>query len=423
MAWGLRGRYSEKLVDGVERIISSMGGVGKVFVSMDTRPSSPTLHHTVIKSLLQNGNTVYDVGIGPTPYLSYLTKVHGCLGIMITASHNPEYDNGIKVFYRGMEVDREGIIQTISHRPQSCGRIHTVDLCESYLRHLCMLFDARPIMKRRPKVIVECGNGTAGMFTPYMLARAGVRVVTVNSEHSNPFSRDSEPTQQSLQYLAGLVQEFNADFAIAHDVDADRCRIITKDGIMSQDVQLLNMALYVCRPGSLFVTTVEASGLVVETVSKKGVGVEITPVGSSFVGRKVSELRAAFGGEPCGEYIFPGHIYSADGIVTALKFTELFCVSGFSAFPEYPIIRGTVKVREGMKDQVMARIENELALQGISSISMVDGLLFNHNGAKVLIRKSNTQEVIRITVEHRDVHMLNEVYNNMVNLVKRSVGE
>ncbi len=425
MECSFRGMYDEALIRRISSAVGSLGNQGTVAVAIDTRPSGPALSDTIISILKKNGNAVHFLGVAPTPVLSYYSKVQNCLGIMVTASHNPETDNGIKMFFNGVEA--------IDVQPKPAGMPCDVkidvDIRDSYLHVALAQVDTSSIKRKRPKVIVDCANGTGALYTPHLLRMAGAHVITIDADSSLPFSRDSEPTEKSLSYLPALITALNADFAVAHDADADRCRIITKDGLLNQDVQLLNMASALCKSGETFVTTVEASQMVSDELAKKHIKIEITPVGSNFVAREAKNKSAAFGGEPCGEYIFPKFLLSADGILSALMFTKLYCESGFTDYKPYATIRGKIEIASGKggskntdetKQSAMKEIEMALKKdKNAKIVSDLDGVLFIYNDARVLVRKSNTQDIIRITCEHKDEKKAQAAYDE----IKRIVGE
>ena len=413
MDYSFRGPFNDVLLSRISRTIDALGMQGKVAVAMDTRPSSPALYNLITSHLLQNGNEVHSLGVAPTPVLSFYTKHANCLGIMITASHNPMDDNGIKMFFRGAEA--QGITPHPSS-PAPSHKLFTIDAYLLYIQNALAQVDTSTIKSRKPKVLIDCINGTAANYTPFILRSAGAHVVTVNAELSHPFSREPEPTENALAYLVDMVRELDADFAVAHDPDADRCRIVTRDGVMNQDVQLLNMADALCSEGDTFVTTVEASQLVSDILKTKGVSVEITPVGSNFIARALQK-RGRFGGEPCGEYVYPHFLLTADGVMTALQFTKLYCDRGFTNYKPYSTIRGKVEVHD--KDKSMSMIRAKLAGEhGVKMLSTLDGLLFEYNNARVLIRKSNTQNIVRITCEHKDEESARSVYSRVMKIVE-----
>ncbi|MCX8200339.1 MAG: hypothetical protein N3G76_02625 [Candidatus Micrarchaeota archaeon] len=401
MECSFRGLYNSQLAGRISSTVSSLGLQGIVAVAADTRPSSHSLLSAVSAALLGNGNTVHNLGIIPTPTLAYYSKAHGCVGIMITASHNPEQDNGIKIFLNGKEA--LGIAPKPPAPPS--GTIISVNPRTQYFDALLRQVDLSPIRKSHPKVIVDCGNGAGGAFTPFILRAAGAHVITIDAECSHPFAREPEPEHPSLSYLPSLVSETGADFAIVHDADADRCRIVTADGMMAQDVQLLNVAAALCGQGDTLVTTVEASRMVQDELEKAGVRTVVTPVGSNFVARAVESLGAVFGGEPCGEYVFPRHMYSADGILAALVLTRIYCErGGFAKYATYATIRSKIEVaKAGGKELAISKLREALVQDpGVRIISEQDGVLFEYGSSRVLVRKSNTQDIIRITCEDKD---------------------
>ncbi len=411
----LRGRFSHELVVKISSVIEKMGCVGVVAVCRDTRPSSACLHHHISSMLLKNGNEVRNLGVGPTPYLSRYTKINSCLGIMITASHNPEEDNGIKLFHSGLEASIPD--RPIKSRMPSQNEYDCRDFRYVYIKDAVRGLDSEAVKRRSPKIVVDFGNASSSAFTAHALRMLGAKAITINADHSVPFSRPSEP-DKNIPYLAEFVERVSADFAVAHDADSDRCRIVTREGIMNQDVQLLNMADYMCSKGDVFVTTVEASQLVADELRKKGVSVLITPVGSNYVGEKVKSAGASFGGEPCGEYIFPDWLFSADGVYAALKFAEMHCKRGFKSYKPYHTIRDAVMLKGNSKADVMERILKKVDSLGITDINTMDGLLFNHKGVKVLVRASNTQDIIRITTEHPDENAVKNIHSEINELVR-----
>lgn len=412
----LRGAFSQQLVSKVSDVIESIGYAGDVAVCKDTRPSSASLCHTIISILLKNGNSVHNLGVGPTPYLSYYTKMHNCLGVMITASHNPEHDNGIKLFHSGKEADfRHNPPQTPSTEEYDCSSFR-----QAYMQDMVRKIDSEAVRRKSPKILIDFGNAASSNFTAHALRMIGARTVTLNADHSTPFSRSSEP-EKGTDYLPNLISQLGVDFAIVHDIDSDRCRIATKDGLMNQDVQLLNMADYVCSSGDVFVTTVEASKLVVDELGKKGVDVRITPVGSNYVAEKVKSLNAVFGGEPCGEYVYADWLFSADGIYTALKFVEMYCKRGFTAPVPYNTIRDSIQLNGMDKKSIMECVRARVNSLGVEQINRMDGLLFTYKDAKVLVRMSNTQDIVRITVEHPNADAVKNVHMQIYELVRSCI--
>ncbi|MEM4331875.1 MAG: hypothetical protein QW500_01195 [Candidatus Micrarchaeia archaeon] len=410
MEYSFRGKYGPELVRRVADTIHKIGFQGVVVIARDSRPSSHALASLIVSGLLQNGNIVHDIGVVPTPVLSYYSKQHSCLGVMVTASHNPEDDNGIKMFFNGSEASN---IQP-NHSINPSSKIIVADAAAGYIPAVLKYIDTSAIQRVRPKVVVDCGNGTAGAFTPLILRAAGARVITVDAEISHPFSRSPEPEYDTLAYLPAIVREMGAAFAVAHDADADRCRIVTADGVMPQDIQLLNIASAICKKGDLFVTTVEASQAVLDQLAKIGIRTEITPVGSNHVARAAARYGAKFGGEPCGEYVFPDFLLSADGVLSALVLTKIYCeLKGFTAYNQYPIIRGKIAVSPNIpKYKIIEKVKG--ALRQVPSINIVseqDGILFNYEGARVLVRCSNTQDIIRITCEHADENRARQAYD------------
>ncbi len=417
---------------------AGQGASGKplLAVGMDSRLAAPMIKMAFSSGAMSCGCDVLDIGLVPTPLVSYATRKYSCDGAMITASHNPPEYIGIKLFSNGVEYPREleakieAIVKS-GAKPGSfdrTGALASADLREEYLSYLISLVDAEIIAARKPKVVVDCGNGAASLSMPYLLQKAGCKVVSVNAEPNGNFNRNLEPNEKNLADTAAVVLACKADIGIAHDGDADRAIIIDEEGaVLPLDVQLAIMCKNELeqKPGKV-VSTVEASLAVRDAVEQAGGTLDITPVGSMNVQRAMSKSSCVFGGEPCGEYIYPYGVPCPDGLLSGLKFVEIFCKKGnISALAgkirQYPIYRAKFPCKSDAKKSAMKYIDNEIkAFPGTPN--GMDGIRKDFDDGWFLIRPSGTEPAIRLTLECKTPKRLDELKNKLEKIMGTAVS-
>lgn len=415
---GIRGVVGKDITPELAfKVGASISSPGEsVIVSRDTRKTGEMLSNALSSGIMFTGAHVIDMEIAPTPTLALATKKRKCSGVVVTASHNPPEYNGFKFFHNGMELfgKREEQLASLIKGGKfrhaewhSIGRYgKTGDGIREHIDLILSLVDLGAIKRKRPKVLVDCGNGAASVAMPYLLREAGCHVIGVNCEQSGIFNRPLEPNEENLKDTCSLVKSIGADIGIAHDGDGDRAIIIDEEGeLLGLDRQLALMVENMTEKGKGdIVTTVEASLCVRETARRKKRGIIITPVGSKFVAYEVERRKAAFGGEPCGEYVFPKGVLSPDGLLSGLLFVELFCKKGSlnklkKRIKTYPIKRA--KFACGNKERAMERIKKELPALIRGEVSSADGLRIDFDDGWVLVRASGTEPFIRLTSENK----------------------
>jgi phosphoglucosamine mutase len=282
--------------------------------------------------------------------------------------------------------------------------------------------DRAAIEKKKPRVIVDC-NGSACVITPYLLSDLGCKVVSVNAS-TVCFNRPSEPAGENVAYLSRLVSGGKADFAIAHDGDGDRCVVIDDTGqALPFDVQLAIMIEHeLLESGNRkVVSTVEASLTVREVVENAGGSIYITPVGSTFVGDKLEESGALFGGEPCGEYIYGRGVHVPDAVLAAAKFAEIFCKGGaFSKlkarYKQHYMAREKFRARD--KHATMAAMKTAIVIEG--KMRSDDGIRIDEQDGWLLVRASGTEPVVRLTMEYTTKEKLERRREELSALIRKN---
>jgi phosphoglucosamine mutase len=437
---GIRGIVGESITPDLAlllgKVVVKRRGA-RIVVGRDTRISGVVLEEALVAGINSAGGCALRLGVVSTPTLAIATRERAERGVMITASHNPPQYNGFKFYNRfGEEIGREeekGIENAMvankfnSPEPdEACESYYVKDAVERHIEIALGLTDVKAIGKRRPKVVVDCGNGAACSIAPFLLREAGCRVISVNAEPSGAFSRSLEPNSESLEDACAIVRSTGADMGVGYDGDGDRAVIIDESGeVLELDEQLSLLSSYIVNNGGTVVSTVEASLALEDAVGKKGGKLITTDVGSRNVAEAIRINGAVFGGEPCGEYIFPEEVMSPDGMLATLKFVELLCMEGKlgklrKSVKKYPIMRA--KFSFGEKRAAMERIKGMVMREFKGEVNESDGVRVDFKGGWLLIRASGTEPMIRLTCEHRNKSELEKVFSKAESVVREGLG-
>jgi Phosphomannomutase len=350
------------------RAISTLLGPGhSVVVGYDTRTSSQMLERAMTAGILEGGCDVLSLGMAPTPLVGYATMKLADAGVMITASHNPPQDNGIKVWTaKGMafppsqEIELENIIsgETFSIASwRNIGQVKDIkNISREYIKDLLDYVHIKPGLK----VVVDSASGAASYLSPLILRKAGCQVITLNSQPDGFFpGRMAEPSEANLQELMKMVKATNADLGIAHDGDADRMIAVDEQGNMADFDKLVS--LMAREIGGKVVTTVDASNSMDMCLEGKGEVIR-TKVGDVHVAEAIEENNASFGGEPSGTWIHPDFCMCPDGILSGLKIAALVSEKGplselLNGVPSFPTLREKINCEESQKKIIMEKTE------------------------------------------------------------------
>ncbi|WMW22406.1 phosphoglucosamine mutase [Methanolobus mangrovi] len=407
---GIRGLANvEVTVDLALKVGMALGRSKKTAViGRDPRVAGEMIEHALISGLMSAGCNVVRAGILTTPTLAYAARNYDC-GVMVTASHNPAQDVGIKLWNPdGMAFDStqqeeiEYIIEKEDFVNVPWNRIGEITSYENAVRdHIDMIQShstGAPI-----RVVVDCGGGAGGTITPFLLREMGCEVITLNSQIDGHFpARNPEPKDSNLWMLKRAVTEFKAELGIAHDGDADRMMAVDENGIfVSGDEMLAIFARYECKDNPKVVVPVDTSMIVDDALP--GSTIIHTRVGDVYVAEEMKKQKADFGGEPSGSWIFPRISYCPDGIYAAALLVDIVKEKKLSVLreelPQYPTLRSTVECDNSRKSEVMKAISSRLASMG--EVSSIDGIRVDMEDGWVLVRPSGTEAKIRITAEAR----------------------
>jgi phosphoglucosamine mutase len=381
-------------------------GQAQILIGRDTRKSGLEIEQALIAGLTSTGVNLTLIGVIPTPGLAHLVLARKAdAAIMITASHNPASDNGIKIFgSNGQkipdEIERE--IERLIESNQEAKTSHQgLVVTDENGRSDYITYLLSTISKSLSgiKVVVDCAHGSASTYAPEVLKRAGAEVIVIGaSPDGKNINQDCGSTH--LDLLAAKVLESKADLGIAHDGDADRALLIDGDGnVVDGDALLALLALSAKRnnelPGNKIVATVMSNLGFLNKMKNEGIVVEVAQVGDRFVLEQMLAHEIYYGGEQSGHIILRKFATTGDGILTALHILELVANGEANAknlseiFSSYPQVLLNIPVKD--KEKVLTSTDLKIATES------AEGEL--GNDGRILIRASGTEPLIRVMVE------------------------
>jgi len=373
----------------------------KAIIGQDSRESGSYLEKAIATGLANSGIDVYQVGVLPTPAVSYLvTEMGADLGVMISASHNPASDNGIKFFARDgrkLADSVEAQIEAQLAKPWKPNTepgqiINDAGAREKYIKHLLQTISSN---FSGLKIVVDCANGAASFVAPEVLKRAGAEVISI-FDKPNGKNINENCGSTHLENLIAKVKSEGADIGIAHDGDADRVLAIDHQGnVIDGDYVLGILADHTELPTKQVVGTVMTNLGLIRALEKKGIGFVATAVGDRYVLEEMLANGHTLGGEQSGHIIIRKFAITGDGILTALhlisemvqrKKSLAELASFMVRYPQVLInVKGVAKEKLAGNQVVqneIRRIESELG-----------------NSGRVLLRASGTEPVIRVMIE------------------------
>ncbi|GDX32471.1 phosphoglucosamine mutase [Actinomycetes bacterium] len=403
----------------------------KAVVGRDTRASGEFLEAAVVAGLASAGVDVILVGVVPTPTVAYLTAALGAdLGVMLSASHNPMPDNGIKFFNRGgvkLDDEIEDAIEARLREPwdrpigDQVGRIR-VDFgaVAAYEQHL---LDTLPNNLAGLKIVVDCANGAAFVIAPEVLRRAGAEVIAIHAAPDGLNINDGCGSTH-LEGLAAAVLEHGADAGIAHDGDADRCLAIDENGeLVDGDHILAILAMSMRAAGRLaentVVSTVMANLGFKIAMQEAGILVVETGVGDRYV---LEEMRAKgylLGGEQSGHIVMADFATTGDGLLTALHLLARVAQTGKSlgqlASSVTKLPQVLINVSGVDRSRLAGCTEVDMAVDQAASILGERG--------RILLRPSGTEPVIRVMVEAPTLDQAQSISESIAAVVRGALRE
>ena len=402
----------------------------KAIIGQDSRASGEFLEAATIAGLASAGVDVYRVGILPTPAIAHLVAETGAdLGVMISASHNPMPDNGIKFFAKGggklddaLEAKIEARLHEKWERPtgDAVGRV-VIDesAAERYIYHLLSSLSAN---LTGIKVVVDCANGASSRVAPKTYERAGAEVIAISAS-PNGININDGCGSTHLENLKAKVVEVGADLGIAHDGDADRCLAVDAEGNeVDGDFIMAILASDLHARGELsnktVVGTVMSNLGFIKAMTALGIKVETTAVGDRYVLEKMLADGHILGGEQSGHIIMRNHANTGDGLLTALHLMQAMKISGKSlaelaaVMVRFPQV--LINVKDVKKDSLPA---SKKITNAISAKSAALG-----DRGRILVRASGTEALVRVMVEAESTTEAEQIANELASLVRSELS-
>ena len=382
----------------------------RVVIGKDTRRSSYMFEYSLVSGLTASGADVYLLHVTTTPSVSYVvrTEEFDC-GIMISASHNPYYDNGIKVINgRGEKLEEETIEKIESYLDGEMGEIpfakrdaigRTVDYAAGRNRYIGYLISLATRSFKNMRIGLDCANGSASAIAKNVFDALGAETHVINNTPDG-LNINTNCGSTHIEGLQKYVVENHLDVGFAYDGDADRCLAVDSEGKLVDGDKIL----YVCGKymkeqdtlvNNTVVTTVMSNFGLYKAVEREGISYEKTAVGDKYVYENMSQNGHCLGGEQSGHIIFSKHATTGDGILTSLKLMEVILEKKETLakladeVQIYPQVLKNVRVKD--KEAAQADRDVQAEVQKVSDALGDTG--------RILVRPSGTEPLIRVMVE------------------------
>lgn len=402
----------------------------RIVIGKDTRRSSYMFEYALCAGIMASGADAYLLHVSPTPSVSFVAKTEkfDC-GIMITASHNPYYDNGIKIINGDGEKIEESFIDGLEKFLDDdkelplAKREHigiTVDHSAGRNRYIGHLISLATRSYKGYRVGLDCANGTTWMIAKSVFDALGADTYVI-SNHPNGVNVNVDCGSTHIETLQNYVKANHLDVGFAFDGDADRCLAVDEKGnVVSGDAILYLSAKYMKNSGMLgsskVVTTIMSNMGLYKALDKMGVGYEKTPVGDKYVAECMKQNGHLIGGEQSGHIIFSRYASSGDGMLTAIKIMEAMTEMKMSlselceGFTEYPQVMKNIRVSD--KKAVM---ESSVVLSAVAEVENVLG-----DKGRVVLRPSGTEPLIRVMVEASDKQICESMVDELIGKIKKT---
>jgi phosphoglucosamine mutase len=402
----------------------------RVVVGSDGRASGEMLEAAVTAGLTSGGVDVLRVGVLPTPAVAYLVGAEeAAFGVVLSASHNPMPDNGVKFFGPGGEKLDEAVEAEIEDRvfeewdrPTGAGVGRVGVLADAEQRYRDHVVSTAPTPLAGLRVVVDCGNGAASSVAPAAYRAAGAQVVAINTEPTG-LNINDRCGSTHLDALQAAVLEHGADVGIAHDGDADRCLAVDAEGrVVDGDAILAVCALGLRDAGRLagdaVVTTVMTNLGFRRAMAERGIGVVQTPVGDRHVLAALHAHGLVLGGEQSGHLVFLDHASTGDGLVTALQLLSRVVASGRPLAELTTVVHRLPQVLLNVRvaDRTAAT-EDPAVLDAVARAEAALGA-----DGRVLLRASGTEALVRVMVEAPTEHDAHAWADEVAAAVARAAG-
>lgn len=401
----------------------------QIVLGKDTRRSSYMFEYALVAGLTASGADAYLLHVTTTPSVSYVVRTEGFdCGIMISASHNPFYDNGIKIINgMGQKLEAEveekieeyldGKIEELPlARKEKIGR--TVDFVAGRNRYIGYLIALATRSFKNMKIGLDCSNGSASAIAKSVFDALGAKTYVINNE-PNGININTNCGSTHIEILQEFVKEKKLDIAFAYDGDADRCIAVDEEGkVVNGDLILYVCGKYLKEEGRLdndtIVTTVMSNLGLYKACDKIGMKYEQTAVGDKYVYENMLKNGHCLGGEQSGHIIFSKHASTGDGILTSLMVMEVL----LEKKQTLGTLAGEVKIYPQLLKNVRVADKKE-ARENPAVIAAVEKAAAGlGDDGRILVRESGTEPVIRVMVEAANDTLCSQYVNQVIDVMK-----
>lgn len=437
---GVRGKAGEFLDSFLAMRLAMAAGIyfkdklvtNNILVGKDTRRSGYMIENAIVSGLTSIGYNVIQIGPMPTPAIAFLTEDMRCdAGIMISASHNPYYDNGIKFFdSHGNKLSEDvekkieeiyfndKLIESSKVSMEFIGQAKRID--DVIGRYIVSIKNSFPkdLTLKSLRVVLDVANGAAYKVAPTVFKELGAEVIVIN-DMPNGMNINENCGALYPQNLAAEVRKLRADVGFAFDGDADRLVVVDEKANVANGDSLLGvLAIYLKEQGKLHsnvVATIMSNGALKEALLKHSIGLETCSVGDKFVLEKLKSCGGNFGGEQSGHIIFSDYAKTGDGLIAALQFSALILSKKKSA----SAVLGQIKPYPQLL--VNLKISQKKELDKIKGLKELKQKLQDKN-ISYLFRYSGTENLIRLLLEAKDSKLLEKEMKEVVEFFKKALN-
>ncbi len=419
---GIRGVPNQKLtVELVTRLGSALKVLGNkdIVVATDTRLSKDMLSNAIIAGALASGLNVHFVGVIPTPALIYYSYIHKYTGVMITASHNPYTDNGIKVLkngYKLLESDELKIEELIDNPEEKSTEIGKY-IIEANAKNEYLSFIKKHIIKSDKKVVIDCANGATFETAPEIFKNITNNLVVL-ANNPDGYNINNNCGSTHLESLKERVVKEKADLGFAFDGDGDRVLAVDKNGnTVDGDMLIYIIARYLKKNDKLNDNKVVLSMMsnlgLIKSLKDYGVDVVETPVGDKYIVKALFDNHLSVGGENSGHIIVPSVLHTGDGVLNAVIIMKVLAETNtdlddyLNEVKMYADKMVNIKVKN--KENVLNNKELFLRVDAIKKELNYD--------CKIIIRASGTEDLIRVSVMAKSYELVEKYSSELVNTV------
>jgi len=418
--------------------LKNSGNENAIVIGRDARVSGEMVNKLVCGALMGSGFNVIDIGLSTTPTVEMaVVDMNASGGIILTASHNPKQWNALKLLNSKGEfisaVDGQAILDLAEQSGgfefpeiENIGNYTFATYREKHFEHILNLplVDVAAIKKANFKIVVDAVNSSGGIFVPQLLKALGVKqIIELNCEPTGLFAHNPEPLPENLTSLSNMVKRDEADIGISVDPDVDRLALVCEDGEMfGEEYTLVAVADYILQNKKGSSVSNLSSTMALKDVTEKHGGTYFpSAVGEVNVVAKMKEVNAVIGGEGNGGIIYPELHYGRDALVGIALFLTHLAKFGKSmsylrsTYPNYDIVKDKIPLEPTTDvDGILASLEKKYSN---FEINTVDGLKIIMPDGWVMIRKSNTEPIVRVYAESGSLN----IALNIVKQIKEDI--